>query len=405
MNNMGVKVSQTGGHSPDPIDYDLHGLAGIRLLNASPGEAAIVARQLGPIQAPLTREPDIVIRFVDQLSTPSRVRYIGLDDAAFTDDAFLVLRSQYKSRARVQIAFDQIGRQCEIVCERGLPAVPLLIPILNLTVLGNGALPFHASAFTYNGVGVLVTGWSKGGKTETLLAFMARGARYVGDEWVYLHADGQRMHGIPEPIRLWDWQLEQMPEYRAQVKRNDRARMRALKLLIRSLEGGMSLSLGRKLLPASVMSRLLPLLKRQLNVQVRPQKLFGDSACALTGSLHKLVFVASHEAADITTAPMDAGEIAHRMVFSLQHERLDLLAYYLKFRFAFPGRANDLIEQAEARQRELLTRMLAGKEAYAVHHPYPVAIASLFDTISPLLKEAPRPLASIARFPEAACLR
>ncbi len=41
----------------------------------------MVRRQLGPIQAPLTREPDIVIRFVDQLSTASCVRYIGLDDA------------------------------------------------------------------------------------------------------------------------------------------------------------------------------------------------------------------------------------------------------------------------------------------------------------------------------------
>ena len=36
----------------------------------------------------------------------------------------------------------------------GLPAVPLLIPIVNLTALANGALPMHASAFTHDGVGV-----------------------------------------------------------------------------------------------------------------------------------------------------------------------------------------------------------------------------------------------------------
>jgi len=380
---MGEKASQTGGHSLAAIDYDLHGLAGVRLLNASPREAAVVTRQLGPIQNPLTREPDIVIRFVDQLLTPSRVRYIGLDDAGFTDDAFLVLRSQYKARARVQIAFDQIGKQCEIVCERGLPAVPLLIPILNLTVLGNGALPFHASAFTYNGTGVLVTGWSKGGKTEALLAFMARGAKYVGDEWVYLHCDGQRMYGVPEPIRVWDWHLQYLPEYRRQVTRSDQARLRMLKAVATTLERAASMRVGRRLLPASVMSRLTPVLKRQLYVHLSPQTIFGEQFCPLAGALQKVFFLASHERPDTFTQPMDAREIAQRMVFSLQHERLDLMAYYLKFRFAFPEKANELIEHAEEQQRELLTRILADKEAYAVYHPYPVPIPSLFDAISP----------------------
>ena len=71
---------------------------------------------------------------------------------------------------------------------------------------------------------------------------------------------------------------------------------------------------------------------------------------------------------------------------------------------ATPGDAAVVTRQLGPIQAPL-TRMLAGKEAYAVYHPYPVVIASLFDTISPLCQEAPRPLASIARFPEAACLR
>jgi len=155
---------------------------GIRLCNASPGDVAAVTRQLGPIQAPLTREPDIVIEFVDQVRLSSPLRYLGVNDSAFTDDAFLVLRSKNKARAMVQIPFADIGQQCRIVCATGLPAVPLLIPILNLTALNRGILPLHASAFRYRDTGVLTTGWSKGGKTETLLAFMDRGANYIGDE-------------------------------------------------------------------------------------------------------------------------------------------------------------------------------------------------------------------------------
>jgi hypothetical protein len=73
------------------------------------------------------------------------------------------------------------------------------------------------------------------------------------------------------------------------------------------------------------------------------------------------------------------------MVFSLQHERLDFMSYYLKFRFAFPAASNALIEQAEALQRERLVQVLMGKEAYAVYHPYPVPIQKLFEAIRPLL--------------------
>ncbi len=376
----------TNGQRAQTIDYDLHGLAGIRLLDAAPGDAAVVTRQLGPIQAPLARDPDILIRFVDRLPASSRVRYLGVDDAGFTDDAFLILRSKHNARARVQIPFQRIGKQCEIVCERGLPAVPLLIPILNLTVLSKGALPLHASAFTYNDVGVLATGWAKGGKTETLLAFMARGAEYVGDEWVYLSRDGRRMYGIPEPIRVWDWHLQDLPQYRALVGRADRARLRALNLLVQSMDRAVSSGVGRGSAPVKMMKRMTPLLKGQLNVQLPPEHLFGRRFGPLVGTPDKVFFVVSHETPDVTVQPMDAQEIARRMVFSLQHERLDFMAYYLKFRFAFPDAPNPLIEQVEELQREALVRVLAGKDAYVVYHPYPVPIPSLFDAIGPLLQ-------------------
>ena len=91
------------GTSSNQVDYNLHGAVGIRLCNASPGDVAAVTRQLGPIQAPLTREPDIVIEFVDQVKLSSPLRYLGVNDSAFTDDAFLVLRSKNKARAMVQI--------------------------------------------------------------------------------------------------------------------------------------------------------------------------------------------------------------------------------------------------------------------------------------------------------------
>jgi hypothetical protein len=252
----------TDSPAQEEIDFDLHGLAGVRLIGASPTDMAVVGRQLGLVQASLDREPDIVIRFVDHLAIGSRIRYVGVGEAAFTDDAFLVLRSKHKAPARVEIAFTQIGQSVEIVCEHGLPAVPFLIPILNLTVLARGVLPLHASAFVNRGTGVVATGWTKGGKTEALLAFAARGAEYVGDEWVYVTADGSRVHGIPEPIRIWGWHMRQLPQYEALISRADRTRLRAIELFLGAERALRRVRPARG--PAGAMTRLAPLLNRQL---------------------------------------------------------------------------------------------------------------------------------------------
>jgi len=353
------------------VDFDVHGLAGIRLIDASPADAAAVRRQLGPLEADLDREPDIVIRFVDRLETSTPVRFLGMQEAGFTDDEFLLLRSKHKSAAKVAVDFAEIGAQTRIACERGLRAVPLLIPILNLTLLARGVLPLHASAFVHEGTGVVATGWSKGGKTEALLAFTARGAEYVGDEWVYVTRDGARVCGIPEPIRIWRWQLRQLPEYAGVIGRAENARLRAIEFLLRRDE---ALRRGGD-------GRLVALLRRQLHVDVDPQRLFG-SLGQLTAGFDRLFFLVSHDAPALTIEPIDPLEVARRMVFSLQYESQDLMAAHLQFRFAFPDAWNPLLGQAEELQREALERTLADKPAFVVRHPYPVSLGALFDVMS-----------------------
>jgi hypothetical protein len=374
--NNGNLVAQT--------DFNLHGLVGIRLLNATARDINAVARQLGPIQGPLAGDPDITIRFVDQLQLSSPIRYLGLDDAAFTDDAFLVLRSKHKARAKVQIPFERIGQRCEIVCERGLPAVPLLIPILNLTALNKGALPLHAAAFSYQGTGVLTTGWSKGGKTETLLAFVANGAQYIGDEWVYITPDGKKMHGIPEPIRVWHWHLQSLPQYWSLVGQGDRARLHTLKFVAQTMDRAAN-GASNGSAPLNLMRRVAPMVKQQMYVDVPPQKIFNRELGQMSGNLDKIFFVGSHELSDVTVQPITPEEVASRMVFSLQEERQDLLSFYYKFRFAFPNACNELLEQAEERQREILMRVMAHKATYAVYHPYPFSLPLLYDAMRPFV--------------------
>lgn len=371
-----------------PVTYDLHGAVAIELRNAGAADAAAVTRQLGPIQAPLTRPADIVIEFVPKLELAGSLRYLGVDDTAFDDESFYVLRAKHKARAMVRIPFGDIGRGCRIVCEHGLPAVPLLIPILNLTALGRGVLPLHAAAFRHGDVGVLATGWSKGGKTETLLAFMANGAHYIGDEWVYISPDG-RMHGIPEPIRLWHWHLESLPQYWSRVESGDKLRLKSLRLLTSMLDrAGQSTLGGRK--PARQAQRIAAFAKQQQHVDVAPAALFGPRAAAGTNAgptrMDKVIFVASHAAPQVTVQPLAGAEIAERMVFSLQEERRNFLSYYAKFRFAFPAAYSPLVEEAGEIERKLLLQALADKDAYGVYHPYPVALPALYDAVAPLLR-------------------
>jgi hypothetical protein len=370
-----------GARSSAPIEYDLHGIVGIRLVGARAGDVAAVEAQLGPIRAALDREPDIVIRFVERLPT-SNLRLLGREEAAFTDDAFLVLRSK-KARARVQIPVEEIGGRCEIVCESGLPAVPLLIPIVNVTALAKQVVPLHAAAFTHRGTGVLVTGWAKAGKTESLLGFMSHGAEYIGDEWVYVSADGRRLCGIPEPVRVWDWHLDDLPLYRSLLTWRERAKLLVIRAAMRA--DGLRPARSRHASRPGALGRMMSLVEQQAWVLIDPARLFGPDSCPLQGSFDKLFFIVSHESPEVRVSQTDPLDVARRMVFSLQHERLDLVSHYQMFCFAFPGRSNAVLEEAEASQRAALERAFADKEAYVITHPYPAPIPAVYEAMDALI--------------------
>jgi len=327
--------------------------------------------------APLDRDPDIVVTFADRVDPGRRLTYVGVGDVGFSGDSFYVLRGKANTPGRARIPMQDVGDLCEIVCERGLPAVPLLLPIVNLTALAKGLLPLHATAFLLSGRGVLATGWSKGGKTELLLAGSGVGARYVGDEWVYLTPDGS-MFGVPEPIRLWRWQLDQLPEVRRRLTRRERLRLRGLGAVTTALRSAASVPGAA----SSVLRRAEPILARQLYVQVPPARLFDDHGTVASAQLDRLVFVTSHEPPKVSLTEVDPHEVARRMLASLQEEREPFMAYYRQFRFACPDLSSPIVEKAAAVEQRLMERALTGRQAWHLGHPYPVEIRSL---VTPLL--------------------
>ncbi len=364
------------------FDFDLHGIVGIRLLNAAAADAAVVEKQMGSMRATLSREPDLVIRCVDRISLSSPLRLLSDGDTAFNDDAFFILRGRHKTSLRAQVPFEAIGGRCEIVCEGGVAGLPLLVAIINLTMLAKGVVPIHASAFMYRGRGVLAAGWSKGGKTEALLSFLARGAQYVADDWVYVDVSGKHLYGIPEPVRLRGWHLADLPQYRRCIGLMARARLQLLGLADRWKD---DVSRQNRLIPSRSLGRVLHFLARQAFITVAPQQIFAGQFAQQPVPFDHLFLLCNHESHEIVVEPIDANEVARRMVFSVQEERDRFLSYYRQFRFAFPDRANSLIDESERLQRELLLRVLSTKPAHVVLHPYPVRIPRLFESMQSLV--------------------
>ncbi|MGH8639068.1 MAG: hypothetical protein ACREUZ_18190 [Burkholderiales bacterium] len=364
------------------MDFNLHGIAGLRVIDAAPADLRAVTRRLGLPPHPLDHDPDITVRFVDHIPVPPTTRYLGRNDVAFTQDAFFVLQRARGEVRKVQIPFEQLGAPCEIVCERGLAGIPLLIPALNLTMLGKNFVPLHASAFIRDGIGVVVTGSARGGKTSALLAFMAAGAQYVSDDWVYISADGRRMYGLPTPITLRESHLHALPAYRARMRGRQRLRLRALALgsnsrLLRRLERHDALK---------VFAKAARIAEERGYVETAPAALFGAASCPLVGTPEKIFLTVGHALPTVTIERTSGRDTLDRIALSLEHEWLPLRSYYLKARFAFPTLENPLIEQVGKLELAALARAFAGKEIYVLSHPVPAPAAELFDAVSSVLE-------------------
>jgi hypothetical protein len=362
------------------IDHDLHGIVGVRLLGATATDAAALAGQLGPAVASLERSPDLVIRFVPTLPAQD-MKLLGINKNGYTRDAFFLFRSG-KWPARISVDFGKFGAPCEIVCESGLAAIPSLAHMVHLLMLEKNHVALHASAFEYRGAGILVAGWAKGGKSEALLAFALHGAHYVGDEWMFLRRDGERMYGMPQDILLWDWQVSQLTNHDDLVGRESKRLFRAIHFIL-NLHRWLSNSWIGKLAPVRYLGKALPALRRQLNITASPAKIFEGRIGPLHASLDKVFLMVSHESPDTHIEPMDGAEIAARMSASMAYEHIPLMENYYAYKFAFPDRANDLFEDAGRQQATLLAEALGGKEGYVVYHPNPCSFEELFKAMEP----------------------
>lgn len=367
----------------EAIDYDIHGFLGLRVIGRSARDFAVIDGQLGQFRKKLDRKPDIIIHFEASIAT-GNITHLGLN-AGFDSHGFYIL-SHYETPVKVKIPFDKIGNCCEILCETGLNSIPLLYDIINLTFLKKGLVPVHGSAFVQNGTGILVLGWAKGGKTEALLSFANHGAQFVGDECVILTGDGNEMFGLPVPVCLWDWQIEQVGGLIPEISTKNRLKFKLIKALDWLACGEMT----ARLAPIKILARLMPALRRQLKIKLAPEQLFKQRASAPV-TIDRVMMMMSHSSPEIVTEKCHPWEIALSMSHSNEFELTNFFEYYQAFKFAFPQLKNPFLEKVTEIHSSILASALNDKETCKILHPHPVSLEDLYHHMNSLLSSNENP--------------
>lgn len=348
----------------------------LRVVDATAAELRAVAHQTGLSKGSQDTDPALSVRYVDELPLDGPLRLVG-PTMGCTTTAVVMLPPASRPGPRTLVPILSVGGRTEVLCERGATTVPLLMDLLNASATQAGLLPLHAGCFVRDGLGTVVTGWSKGGKTETMLGVLAADpqTRFVGDEWVYVDGPARLVLGSAHPMRVWDWQLQQLPELRARLPRRELRRfavIRRLERLHASWPAG-----GRRLPPAKLLAGLMPLLQSRHGAYVEPAHLFGADRLAIRAGFDRLVQVESWASPTTTHVGADAAHVAARMTWSLRHERRELTEAYDGFRYVNPGASNPWLDALDGLEERLLTAAFNGIPAVEVRHPYPVDIAAL----------------------------
>ena len=355
------------------IEFKLLDVIGVRLINPSEADLKVITKKFEIIPQTLSIEPDIVITYVKELKLTG-LTYIGLNTAAYSQDGFYIL-SNGKEHVKVKVPIVDVGRsKLNLVCESGSPDIPALNYIVNFTLIGKDLLPLHATAFRYNKVGAVVMGWSKGGKTESLFSFMNHGAEFLSDEVAVVSFDGNEVLGMKIPICIWEWQFKEIPSYMPRVSLQKKFIMKVIHI-IKTLNKAFNIELVNKAIPT---------LDSQLNIKVLPTKLFNKDRIISRMNLDVIILAMSHDSNEIVVETISADEVIDRMINSQEYELDYFFRYYKMFKYAFPYHLNEFLENIKSVQYALMKKLLEGKKAFVVKHPYPVSFEKLFEKMEPI---------------------
>jgi hypothetical protein len=368
--NDGGPQAMQGIHDGVETAVAIGGAVTLTLRCAGPAERAALERQLLPSPpAPWDAAADVIVE-ADPTVPGTLVdlqRNAGDGRLTATDgERFCVLE---QGHACVIPALGAEG-PARFAYEPGFPIARafgrLVRPALQVALPARGAVAAHAAAVEIHGRAVLVAGWSESGKTETALALMERGARFLSDKWTVLRADGTAAV-FPIGVGVRGWVLEHLPRLDGAVRGRDRGRLRAagwVRAAARPLDGGAA---------GSRLERAIALADRISVTPPRLRELYGDDPRAPweapLGAVALLTTIPA--GAGVRVQPADARWAAERLARTAAFERRGIFELHDRASWGLRDRDGDARRSLVEAERVLLERVLSDVTVLDVRAPFP----------------------------------
>jgi hypothetical protein len=348
--------------------YDLSGRLSVGFADADDGLVRLLAARMDPLRpADATMPPDVELG--PGLRSGPALRDIqnrARDGAVTASDGERLLILEAGLACTVPDPLSD--RPARFVYEPGFPVgriyARVIRPAMQLALHGHAAVAVHSAAVELNGQAVLVAGWSESGKTETALALMESGARFLSDKWTILGSDGEASI-FPMDVGVRGWVLAYLPTLAAALPPRARTRLRAA-----AIAGAVSRPVRGR---GGAAERAVGLADRAALSPSRLRAAYGDDADpARRVPLGVTALLTTVPGTSIACAPADPAWAAARLARSAAYERRELFALFERRRYALPHLSGVALDSAVTEETQALEAVLRRGRTLEVRAPFPV---------------------------------
>jgi hypothetical protein len=255
---------------------------------------------------------------------------------------------------------------------------PLVRPALQLGLHRRDAVAVHSASVEMDGQAVLVAGWSETGKTETALALMEAGARFLSDKWTILGTDGEAS-AFPINVGIRRWVLPYLPTLEASLPRRARGRL-SVAGLAAAVSGPVRRRPGRV---GALSQRAVALADRAALTPTELRAAYGqDDDPARRLPLRTTAVLTTVPGPEVACEPADPTWAAARLARSAAFERRELFAALERRRYPFWRERGNRLDEAVAEETRLLELALAKGRTLEVRAPFPVDPRRVADALT-----------------------
>jgi hypothetical protein len=255
-------------------------------------------------------------------------------------------------------------------------------PSLQVRLALRNAACVHAASVEQDGGAILISGWSESGKTETALALMERGARFLSDKWTVVSSDGLASP-FPVNVGVRRWVLPYLPTLRAGLAGQSSMQLRAA--------GGAAAVLAPVLrrrttgrftgLIQGAARQAIALADRAALTPSELRAVFGQRDDATRRiPTRSLVLLTTVDAVGPTIREVPRGWAIERLVRSAAFERRPFTAWLERGTYAFPDRSAN-VESWLDMDRQVLGRVLESTQLVHIEAPFPTDPRRIADLV------------------------